>query len=320
MITTFSGAADRSEISEAGKFSELQYQRPSSAWRTWPPSPRKAEQPVGGLRTERVAGLERQLEHGGPQVGEQDVEVVGVEARLLGLAAEQELGVVDHVLVDRRRRRDEDRDAHVAPATGASHLLPGGGDRARVAGQHRDVEAADVDAQLEGVGADDAQDLAVAQPALDRSPLRGQVAAAVAAQPRPRAEVHPQGLAQVREHDLDGDPRPPEHDRLAAGPQERQGPALGQGQRRAARPGRAVEDRRVDQQQVLLARRGAVAIDRPDRAGRRAARRARTGCRSSRSSTRSRGCCRSGRTAAAAGGGRSRRGCRTRRGTCAARR
>jgi hypothetical protein len=33
MITTFSGAADRSETSDAGKFSELQYQRSSSAWR-----------------------------------------------------------------------------------------------------------------------------------------------------------------------------------------------------------------------------------------------------------------------------------------------
>ena len=42
MITTFSGAAVRSEISEAGKFSSDQYQRPSSPWRTWPSSARKA--------------------------------------------------------------------------------------------------------------------------------------------------------------------------------------------------------------------------------------------------------------------------------------
>jgi len=33
-ITTFSGAAVRSEISEAGKFSLDQYHRPSLAWRT----------------------------------------------------------------------------------------------------------------------------------------------------------------------------------------------------------------------------------------------------------------------------------------------
>ena len=120
--------------------------------------------------------------------------------------------------------------------------------------------------ELERVRADDAEDLAVAQPALDRAPLRRQVAAPVAAQPRPRSEVHPQRLAQVREHDLDRDPRPPEHDRLAPGAQERQRPALGERERRAARPGRAVDDRRIDQQQVLLARRRAVAVDGPDRA------------------------------------------------------
>jgi len=34
MMTTFSGAATRRLISEAGKFSLAQYQRPSSAWRT----------------------------------------------------------------------------------------------------------------------------------------------------------------------------------------------------------------------------------------------------------------------------------------------
>ena len=187
MITTFSGAADRSEISEAGKFSELQYQRPSSACRTWPPSPRNASSPSAGLGPERVAGLERELEHGGPQVGQQHVQVVRVESRLLGLAAEQELGVMDDVLVDRRGRGDEDRDADVAAAAGAAHLLPCRGDRARVARKHRDVEAPDVHAQLERVGADDAQHLAVPEAALDRAPLGRQVAGPVAAQARTAA-------------------------------------------------------------------------------------------------------------------------------------
>ena len=50
-----------------------------------------------------------------------------------------------------------------------------------IAEQHRHVEAADVDAQLEGVGGDDAQHRAVAQAALDLAPLQRQVAAAVAA-------------------------------------------------------------------------------------------------------------------------------------------
>ena len=105
MITTFSGAAVRSEISDAGKFSLAQYQRPSPAWRTWPSSARNASRSSAGRRPEHLARLERQLERRGPQVGEQDVEVVRVEAGLLRRALEQELRVVDDVLVDRRAAR-----------------------------------------------------------------------------------------------------------------------------------------------------------------------------------------------------------------------
>ena len=126
------------------------------------------------------------------------MEVVRIQARLLGPAAEQELRVVDHIPVDRRRRRDDDGDARLSPPPGPPHLLPRGGDGARVAGQDRDVEAADVDAELQGVGGHDAQDLAVAQATLDRPSLRGQVAAAVAADPRPGSEILAKGLPRVR--------------------------------------------------------------------------------------------------------------------------
>src|SRR2546422_783190 len=60
MITTFSGAALRRETSDAGKFSELQYQRPSSAWRTWPDSATKARSSSAG------AGLPREERPVGP--------------------------------------------------------------------------------------------------------------------------------------------------------------------------------------------------------------------------------------------------------------
>ena len=59
------------------------------------------EQVVGRAGPEDLAGLERQLERRRPQVGEQHVEVVRVEPRLLRRAAEEELRVVDDVLVDR---------------------------------------------------------------------------------------------------------------------------------------------------------------------------------------------------------------------------
>jgi hypothetical protein len=74
----------------------------------------EGEQVVGRCRPEHLARLERQLECRCPEVGEQDVEVVRVRARLFGRALEQELGVVYDVLVDRRAGRDEDRDARAA--------------------------------------------------------------------------------------------------------------------------------------------------------------------------------------------------------------
>ena len=174
--------------------------------------------------------------------------------------------MVDDVLVDRGAGRDEDRDARPRPPAGPPELLPGRGDRARVAGHDRHVEPADVDAELERVGGDDAEDLAVAQPALDRPALGRQVAAAVAPDPTARAAALAQRLAQPGQQQLHGDPRAPEHDRLATGAQERQGPALGEGQGRAARPARRVEHGRVDQHEMALARRRAGPIDDPDRA------------------------------------------------------
>ena len=266
------------------------------------------EQVVRGPRPEPLAGLERQLERRGPDVGEQDVEVVRVQPRLLRPPAEDELRVVDHVLVHGRRRGHQHGHAHVAAPPRAAHLLPGPGDGSRVAGEHRHVQAADVDAQLEGVRADDPQHLAVPQAALDRPSLRGQVAAPVAADAVARPEVLAQRLAQVREHDLDRHPRLPEDHGLAPGAQERQRPALGERQGGAARPGGGVHHRRVHEQQVLLAGRRPVAVDQLDRPPGERLRPAPPGSRSWPSSTRSRGWSRSGRTGAAAAAARWRRG------------
>ena len=67
-------------------------------------------------------------------------------------------------------------------AAGAAGLLPERGDRARIAGEHGDVEVADVDAELERVGGHDAEHLArrAARCSIARRRVR-QVAAAVAA-------------------------------------------------------------------------------------------------------------------------------------------
>jgi len=108
----------------------------------------EGEQVVGGTGPEDLARLERSLERGAAQVREQDVEIVRVEPRFFRAALEQELGVVDDVLVDRRARRDEDADARLAPPARPAELLPGRGDGAGVAGEDRDVEGTDVDARI----------------------------------------------------------------------------------------------------------------------------------------------------------------------------
>ena len=71
--------------------------------------------------------------------------------------------------------------AAARPAPGPARLLPGRRDGARVAGQQRSAHAADVDAQLQGIGRHHRAHLAGTQAALDLPPLAGQVAAAVAA-------------------------------------------------------------------------------------------------------------------------------------------
>ena len=251
---------------------------------------------------------------------QQDVQVVRVEARLLGRPLEQELRVVDDVLVDRRSRGDQDGDARALPPAGPPELLPGRRHRPRVAGEDRDIEPTDVDAELERVRRDDAEHLAVAQPVLDRPSLRRQVAAAVAADAAPRSVALAQRLAQSGQQQLDRDPRPPEHDRLAPGTQEGERPALGEGDGRPARAAGGLHDRRIDQDDVALAGRCPVPVDEPCRSpGQHRRQLARVPDRR-RAAHDDRVRCRSGRRSGAAAAGRWRRGRRTRRDTCAARR
>ena len=69
------------------------------------------EEVVGRRLAEPLAGFEGQLERRGAHVGQQDVEVVGVQARLLRRACEEVLRVARDVLVDGAARGDHHRDA-----------------------------------------------------------------------------------------------------------------------------------------------------------------------------------------------------------------
>ncbi len=165
--------------------------------------------PGGAAAAEQSAGLElRDHHHGlgaeegevglgqgqflgrGAQVGGEDVGVVRVEDGGLHGLPEEGLGVVDEEGVQGVVAGDEDGEGALARAAGAAGLLPEGGPGAGVAGEEDGVEAGDVDAQLEGRGGGEAQQLAGVQGALDGAALLGEVAAAVGGDAGGEGAVH----------------------------------------------------------------------------------------------------------------------------------
>ena len=163
---------------------------------------------------------------------DQDVQVVGIDERVLGRRVEEVRRVADDVLVERRAARHQHRGRLARAPPGAPGALPGRGDRARVARHHGDVERADVDAELERVGRDDGADLAVAQPLLDLAPPVRQIAAAV----RRTASSAPGGPCDRRpsgtREDLGGQPALREDDELQAAREELERDAAGFAQSR----------------------------------------------------------------------------------------
>src|SRR5207302_3557831 len=124
-------------------------------------------------------------------------------------------------------------------------LLPGAGDGARIAAEDRCIEVADVDAQLQGIGADHAAHRTVAKAVLDLAPLQRQVAAPVAADGPGLAQAIREGLLQVAEQDLDLQTGAAEDDGLHPAPQELLRDSLALQRRRATDPELPVDDRRV---------------------------------------------------------------------------
>ena len=97
------------------------------------------------------------------QVRAQHVRVRGVEHGRLDGLAEERLGVVHEVGVQRVVAGDQHRERALPGAAGAAGLLPQRRARARAAGEQHRVEAGDVDAELEGVGGGDAEQVAASQ-------------------------------------------------------------------------------------------------------------------------------------------------------------
>ena len=178
------GPRERSATSAAGKPSGCA--RDVGAVRA-PAQLARGDEHVGGAppaRAERrvVGRLERALVRGAQHVRGVDLLVLVVEDRRLHRAVEELVGVAAEELVERVLARDVDRQPAPAAPRAAPHL-PQRGDRARERHADRRVERADVDAELERVGGDHAEQLALDEPVLELAPLLGGVARAVGRDP-----------------------------------------------------------------------------------------------------------------------------------------
>ena len=140
---------------------------------------------------------------------------------VLGRAFEEVLRMLDDVLVERCRGRYQHADRCVAPASGAARALPSRGEGSRVARQHHGIQRADVDAEFQSVGRDNAEDLPVAQLSLDLSSLPGQVAAAIPANGRFAPRLPAARLLQVAREYLCGQAVVGEDEGLSTALQER---------------------------------------------------------------------------------------------------
>ena len=214
---------------------------------------------------ELLVGGERELERGALHVVDEDVQVVGVDERVLRRAVEEIRRIAHDELVDRRAARDQHGRRSRRPPAGAAGPLPCRGNRARIASHHADVEGADVDAQLQRIGGNDGADLRFAQPALDFAAAVRQIAATIAADHVRRSRRTVERILQIGREDLHREPALRKDDQLQVVTQELERDTARLGEIRPADAELGVHDGRVDEEEELLAARGAVLLDQLER-------------------------------------------------------
>ena len=169
-------------------------------------------------------------------------------------------GVAHDELIERRTRRHEHRRRSAGAASGATGALPGGRDRSRIAGHHRHVQCADVDAELQGVGRDDGPHLTIAQPFLNLAAAIRQVATPVSANALGRAGHILEVVFEVGRQDLGGETTLGEDDELQVALQEFGSDPPGLAQVRATDAQLMIDDRRIDEHEEFLAARCAALV------------------------------------------------------------
>ena len=157
-------------------------------------------------------------------------------------------------LIERRGGRHQHGAGTSAAASGAAGALPGGRDRAGIAGHDRGVERANVDAQFQRVGRNHAADAAFAQTVLDFAALAGKIAAAIAANRGRLAGRRGIRLLQIGEQHFGVQARVGEHDGLQIALQEFLSHARRLVDIAAADAEKAVHDRRIVENEKFLLR------------------------------------------------------------------
>src|SRR5216684_5533299 len=223
----------------------------------------KAQQLADVGAPQPLLGLEGELEQSSLEMPRQQEQVVRVDQPFFWVGAQEVLGVADDELVQRRAGSHENAHRPGTPSR-PSQLLPGGRDRSRIADQDRRLQAADIDPQLQRIGADDSGDISVAQPGLDLAPMEWEIPGAVATHPSRRIQAGRQVLAEIAQHHLDLEPAAAEQDGLHAGayPWRRYTPGFEH--RAPANAHLAADERRVVEDESPLAARCAAPLDELD--------------------------------------------------------
>ena len=138
--------------------------------------------------------------------------------------------------------------------------MPGGGNRAGVAGKNRRIEAADIHTQLQGIRRHHTQNLSLPQTPLDFAPLAGKVTSPVGANGIVLCGAACKIFLQVFGQNFRPQPRVGEDDGLQSSPQKDLRQPAGFVQVGAANSELRVDDRRIVEKEMLFARRRSVLI------------------------------------------------------------
>ena len=163
---------------------------------------------------EHLPFFKGQLECRTLYVMEQYQKVVRVDPAVLGRACKEIVGVFHDELVHGIALCNQDREALPCPAARPACLLPGAGDRARIADHDACLQIADIDAELEGVCAHNPHDAFLAQAFFDLPPQVGQIPAPVARHVMVVRYSSPEHVLEVLGQDLHVEPARREGDGL----------------------------------------------------------------------------------------------------------